>query len=282
MKSDTPLAIRLLTHNVRYATKSPFEGEEDWSVRRPRVVAELRFNAAHCDESFICLQEVLHHQLVDILNGLNREQKGEWNFIGVGRDDGVSAGEYSPIFYRPSIWALEDWGTVWLSETPDRPSRGWDAACNRILTIGVFRHRHSKKKLIAMSTHLDHQGAESRLEAAKIILVQINKRSQQGQWPVFLAGDFNSQQDDNAYLMLTEDKSPMEDLYAISDAEKRYGHYYTFTGFGKDEPTRIDFLFVNRKARPWLVSNYAVLENRFDDKIYSSDHRAVSADVAIS
>ncbi|KAL8963429.1 MAG: hypothetical protein Q9193_000316 [Seirophora villosa] len=281
MRSHDPLLIRLLTHNVRYATDSPFVGEEKWEVRAPRLIAELSFNTTHCPESFIGLQEVLHGQLVHILKGLNREREGEWDYVGVGRDDGVSAGEYSPILYRPSVWTLQSWDTTWLSETPSKPSRGWDAACRRILTTGIFRHNHSKKKLVAMSTHLDHQGPISRLEAAKIILGQIEEKSQHGHLPAFLAGDFNSQPEDDAYRMLTGEASPMRDLHTMASPEKRYGHYYTFTGFGHDKPTRIDFLFANGKTYPWLSHGYAVLENRFDDAVYSSDHRAVVADVAI-
>ncbi|KAL8731448.1 MAG: hypothetical protein Q9166_003423 [cf. Caloplaca sp. 2 TL-2023] len=277
---DTLLPIRLLTHNVRYATDSPSRGEEEWKIRAPRIISELRFNTAHCAESFVCLQEVLHHQLVDILEGLNRERDGEWDYVGVGRDDGDKAGEYSPILYRPSVWAVQSWETVWLSETPNRPSRGWDAACTRVLTVCNLQHCGSRQKFVAMNTHLDHQGAKSRLEAARIILRQIDKRSQQGRLPVFLAGDFNSQQDDDAYRVLTSEISPMEDLHALSSSEKHYGHEFTFTGFGDEEFTRIDFLFVNQKAIQWLVSSYGVLENRFDDEVYISDHRAVVADVA--
>lgn len=105
MKMDEPLSIRLLTHNIRYATNSPFKGEEKWDIRKPRLINELSFNTACCAESFICLQEVLHQQLVDILSGLNSKKKA-WDFVGVGRDDGVEAGEYSPIctyFPSPSI-----------------------------------------------------------------------------------------------------------------------------------------------------------------------------------
>lgn len=96
MRVDEPLPIRLLTHNIRYATNSPFKGEEKWGIRKSRLINELSFNTAHCAESFICLQEVLHQQLVDILLGLNSKKKA-WAFVGVGRDDGLEAGEYSPI-----------------------------------------------------------------------------------------------------------------------------------------------------------------------------------------
>lgn len=282
MRSHDPLPIRLLTHNVRYATNSPFVGEEVWDVRKERIINELRFTTTHCGESFICLQEVLYHQLTDVLAGLNCEGTGKWKFIGVGRDDGLFAGEFSPILFQPSVWDLETWENLWLSPTPEVPSKGWDAACNRILTIGIFRHHHSKKKLMAMNTHLDHQGPNSRFEAAKMILGQISeKTAKHGKLPVFLAGDFNSPSDDSAYMRLTDQDSPLDDLYTLSHPKKRYGHYYTFTGFGNDEPTRIDFLFINQKDHPWLIQNYAVLENKFDDQVYASDHRTVTADVAV-
>ncbi|KAL9586919.1 MAG: hypothetical protein Q9212_000591 [Teloschistes hypoglaucus] len=287
MRSHHPLLIRLLTHNIRYATDSPFLGEEKWAIRAPRIVGELRFNSAHCGEAFICLQEVFHQQLVDILSGLNREHEGaaeEWAFIGVGRDDGKQAGEYSPIFYRPSVWTLQDWETVWLSETPSKPSRGWDAASTRILTIGLFQHRASKKQLVAMNTHLDDQGATSRSEAANIILTKIEEKSQDGRLPLFLAGDFNSQRNDDAYLKLTGTTSSMEDvqeMWSIQEGDG-YGHTYTFTGFADDARTIIDFLFLNQASCAWAVHNFGILENKFDDQVYYSDHRAVVADVAIA
>lgn len=90
MKVYKPLPIRLLTHNIRYATNSPFKGEEKWVIRKPRLINELSFNTAHA-ESFICLQEVLHQQLLDILSGLNsglNSEKKVWDYVGVGRDDG--------------------------------------------------------------------------------------------------------------------------------------------------------------------------------------------------
>lgn len=282
MRSQNRLPIRLLTHNIRYATDALFPGEKEWSIRAPRIISEFDFNTAYCGESFICLQEVLHLQLVDILKGLNRVEEGEWDFIGVGRDDGIQAGEYSPIFYRPSVWALQSWETVWLSETPDKPSKSWDAASIRILTIGVFHHRWSKRKVIAMNTHLDDQGIQSRLEAAKIILRKVEEKSQQGTLPLFLAGDFNSQHDDDAYKTLTSDHSSMKDVTELSSREEVYGHHDTFTGFNEDDRhTRIDFLFLNQGSYPWLVRGYGVLENRFDDKISISDHCAVVADVLV-
>ena len=270
-------------------------------MRRPRVISQLRFNTAHCSESFICLQEVLKEQLIDILSGLNQSSE-RWAYIGVGRDDGHEAGEYSPILYQPAVWMLQSHKSVWLSETPDRPSKSWDAASIRVLTIGLFQHRESKKMVVAMNTHLDDQGRESRLKAANIILQQIVLFSEQakgqGTLPVFLAGDFNSEPDQEAYKAINSSDSPMCDLQLLVPEDQRYGNLHTFTGFEGDRASlsRIDFLFINyaltsnhetydpsqsNTVDQWLVDGYAILENRFEDEVYHSDHRVVIGDVTL-
>ena len=144
-----PLSMRIITHNIRYATETPFKGEERWTIRCPRICTQLAFNAVG-PETFICLQEALHHQLVDVVDALNVAQPPQpgWSYIGVGRDDGRKGGEYSPIIYRPSIWHLTAWNTRWLSTTPDKPSYGWDAANIRLVTIGRFTHIKTGKKVV--------------------------------------------------------------------------------------------------------------------------------------
>lgn len=49
-------------------------------------------------------------------------------YVGVGRDDGISKGEHSPIFYDSDKFEELAWDTIWLSPTPGRvASKGWDA-----------------------------------------------------------------------------------------------------------------------------------------------------------
>ena len=76
---------------------------------------------------------------------------------------------------------------------------------------------------------------------------------------------------------------------------KRYGDFNTFTGFDSKNRKRIDFIFVNKDdpipansnlridspERWWLVSQIAVLPNRFEDGVYNSDHQVVVGDVSI-
>jgi endonuclease/exonuclease/phosphatase family metal-dependent hydrolase len=281
------MPLRILTHNIRYATDSPFRGEKPWSIRCPLLCAELVYHSMNPTESFICLQEVLYNQLEDIHRALNdaATARPSWSYIGVGRDDGKRAGEYSPIFYRPATWKLEESKTVWLSETPDRPSRGWDAVCNRLVTIGVFRHYETQEEVVVMSTHFDHIGVKSRINSAKLILQLADKYRARGDPSkpvlVLLAGDFNSSPDDAAYKIMTASGSNMADISTLIPTEKRYGNRMTYTSFaGEGAPSIIDFLFWN-KNDVCLLHTYAVLENKFDDGIYLSDHRAVIADMTL-
>jgi endonuclease/exonuclease/phosphatase family metal-dependent hydrolase len=218
IENHGPLAIRVITHNIRYATQSPFKGEELWPVRCPLLCSALSFNS-NTPETFICLQEVLNSQLVDIMKALNKSNATQsedfWSYIGVGRDDGKTAGEYSPIFFRPNIWRLKRWETRWLSETPTIPgSKGWDASSVRIVTIGHFIHIETGRHVLVLSTHLDDQGRQSRRESAKMILEEIRSSTSLEQFSTILVGgDFNSPPDDEAYQIMTSSDSIMDDIY---------------------------------------------------------------------
>ncbi|KAK5827122.1 endonuclease/exonuclease/phosphatase [Linnemannia elongata] len=308
------LDIRLYTHNIRYATSHPFKNELPWPHRAPLVISSIRLHARHNPESLICLQEVLHSQLLDILEGLGPE----WAHIGVGRDDGQKAGEYSPILFRYSVWAIEKVRSIWLSETPEVPSKGWDASNKRILTSVLLRHWETGVVVLGLNTHLDDQGVVARLESGKIILKHIadqrqqflldqqqkqqqqqqqpqqqqlglsvdqqqQKPQQHNELPIFLAGDFNSTPDEEAYKHLTTHSSPIHDLRNAVGKSERYGHDNTFTGFESRavDQKRIDFLFLS-KGGGWKVGGYGVLETRFEDGVFSSDHRPVVGDVSLS
>ena len=277
------LNIRVITHNIRYATKSPFKGEELWSIRRPRLCAQIKFNSV-LPESFICLQEVLHQQLLDILASLNptsEMHQPEWKAIGVGRDDGKEAGEYSPILYRPDIWQLVGSSHRWLRPDYTSPGKGWDASSIRIITYARFQHKSSGRLVLLWNTHLDNNGAVARLESVKLILGWIRQVSDDVS-SVILTGDFNSPPTDDAYSLMIASESPMEDVASQVPESERYGNEITYTSFGHvdNNPARIDFIFA-RKSDELKYNHFGVLANRFDDAVYISDHRACVADVSI-
>jgi endonuclease/exonuclease/phosphatase family metal-dependent hydrolase len=284
--STPTIPIRVLTHNIRHGGSDLFKGELPWDERKELLLNEFEYETRYCDESFICLQEVLHEQVGDVVAGLNQDiypGASGWAYIGVGRDDGQEAGEYSPIFYRPSVWLLGHWETVWLSETPNIPSKSWDAASIRIVTIGIFRHRKSGNAVLAMNTHLDNEGSRSRLEAARIILKKIQEfKISDLVSGIFLTGDLNSEENQEAYQELT---SSLLDAYKQVPSSHRFGDSITWTGFGyEDEPrSRIDYVLVSQESsrQKLKVAGYAVLPNQFDNSVLSSDHRAVVADLIL-
>jgi len=217
----------------------------------------------------------------------------EWSYIGVGRDDGAEQGEFEPILFRPAAWALRRWDTRWLSPTPERPSRGWDAASTRIVTVGEFERvgdaaAATGQRVLVLNTHLDDQGVVSRRESARLIRNLVKRYLKddatggKGQIEALLAGDFNSRPDEEAYQILNAADSPVRDVRECVPEDEWYGHWDTFTGFddGAEEPKkRIDFIFLGREGRLIPVT-YGVLGNRFRG-IYNSDHRAVVADVEL-
>ncbi|PPJ51005.1 hypothetical protein CBER1_07820 [Cercospora berteroae] len=287
------LLIRIISYNIRFAATDQGNGEEPWTgVRAPRVISQIRFNTINNPAAFVGMQEVLKSQLDDVVAGLNANRttsEPEWAFLGVGREDGKEAGEFSPLFYRPSVWELENSETIWLSPTPDIPgSKGWDAAVTRVLTIGDFRHRETGALVTAMNTHFDHVGTVARENSARIITEQINKRqnatgSGRGrQRPaIFVTGDFNSEPGQEAYQYLTQPSSPVYDVRENIPEGQRYGNRIgTFSGFQGQSSTLIDYIFLN-KAGPWSPQTYAVLANVFDEGIYYSDHQAVVTDVEL-
>ena len=99
-----------------------------WADRKHLVVAQYLYETRYIPEALLGLQEVLHSQLLDLLDGLNEHSEPtDWEYIGVGADDGEEGGQYNPILYRSSIYRLVKFTNVWLSETPSVPSKGWDA-----------------------------------------------------------------------------------------------------------------------------------------------------------
>jgi endonuclease/exonuclease/phosphatase family metal-dependent hydrolase len=236
------------------------------------------------------MQEVLPSQLFDVVSGLNSDRalaEPEWAYIGVGREDGAEEGEYSPILYRPSVWKLENFTTLWLSETPDVPgSIGWDANNVRILTIGNFQHRKSKMRVVAMNTHFDHVGTVARENSARLIAEQVAIQQSRKDWlgrepAVLLTGDFNSQPEQEAYQVLTQPDSPVFDARNSVPEVERYGNRLgTFSEFDGSAERFLDYIFLNKRGS-WNVKTYASLGTIYDEGIYYSDHYPVVADVEL-
>lgn len=238
------------SYNIRLKVSSDSVNGNVWQKRCQVICDQLNFMSP----DIFGTQEVLHVQLLDMLNGLNG-----YDYIGVARDDGATAGEYAAIFYKKDRLRLLDQGNFWISETPDRPGLGWDAACVRICTWGKFAGQTATNDdaFYFFNLHMDHVGVVARREGAKLIVRKIREIAQGA--PVIVTGDFNVDQNDEIYTIFTN-SGLLADSYQKS--QLRFAENGTFNSFDTELYTdsRIDHIFVSPDTK---VEAYGVLTNSY-------------------
>lgn len=249
------------SYNIRYDNQGDRDKGNGWEQRCPLITQQILFN----DFDILGAQEVLHNQLQDL-----RMNLPQYAYIGVGRDDGATKGEYTPIFYKKDRFKLLRSGHFWLSEDTETANKGWDAALPRICTWGEFRDLKKKKKVWFFNLHFDHVGVEARKQSARLVLDMIKKKC--GNDAVILTGDFNVDQTNESYQLLAN-STIISDTY--EKAEIRYALNGTFNSFKGDRATnsRIDHIFVSGKLKTdrygILTDSYRVPKN--DEKQHIGD-----------
>ena len=255
--APSPDTISVMAFNVRY--DNPDDGPSAWPHRNGRVASVME------QASIVGVQEALHHQVMDLEGRLEG-----YDWIGVGRDDGIDQGEFAPIFYRSDVFDVLDSGTFWLSETPEVPgSRSWDAAITRIATWGLFRVKASEDSMWVFNTHFDHRGQIARERSAELLMERIEKMVGSGR--VAVTGDFNATPDTPVYASMTG--GMLSDTRLMSQTSPA-GPEGTFSGFvvRDDLPgRRIDYVFV---SAPFEVLTYEAVVDISDGR-YVSDHLPV-------
>ncbi|HUE81105.1 MAG TPA: endonuclease/exonuclease/phosphatase family protein [Pyrinomonadaceae bacterium] len=256
--------LRVMSFNIRY--DEPRDKENAWPNRKELVASMIRFHRA----DLVGVQEALKHQLED----LEKLLPG-YDWVGVGRDDGKEAGEFSAILYRKYRLTVIENVTFWLSETPSVPgSKGWDAAFPRIVTRAKFKDKTSGKSFFHFNTHFDHRGVRAREESARLLLERIDSIA--GSTPVIVTGDFNFNEASTGYKILVAKDSLRDARYA-----SQYGHHgptSTFNEFKALVPEwRIDYVMVKGSIK---VLQHGALADTWDGR-FPSDHLPVLAEVLI-
>ena len=219
----------LISYNIRY--HNDWDTQNSWSLRKNKICQLLE----EYDPSIFGIQEGLLSQVSFIDSALIK-----YDYVGVGRDDGKTKGEFCAIYYDTTRFKIGENSTFWLSETPNVVSVGWDAALERICTYGLFKDKNSGKEFWVFNTHFDHLGVISRKRSSSLILKKINELNTRS-LPVILMGDLNSLPASDPIKVL---KNSLVDGLQIS-LENLEGPEGTFNGFDMALAIekRIDYIF---------------------------------------
>ena len=259
-QADEP--VNVMTFNVRY--DNPDDSLNSWAYRKDRVANAIRFY----DADIVGTQEVLHNQMEDL-----RQRLPGYESIGVGREDGKEAGEYSALWYRADRFTAKESGWFWLSETPEvAGSKGWDGAWGRRAPGDNGQDKRRGKELVVMNTPRNRGGVAARREGVKLVLDKIQELG--GDLPVILTGDFNAEPESDVIKQVTDTADPEHLTDARTVADLVYGPNWTFHDFGSipyEHRERIDYIFVKNGLE---VLKYGILAET-EGNAYLSDHAPV-------
>jgi endonuclease/exonuclease/phosphatase family metal-dependent hydrolase len=248
-------SLKVMTYNIRYDT--PVDSVNQWGKRTSKVYALIR----KYDPDILGIQEALHNQVTDLVGNL-----GEYAYIGVGRDDGKTSGEYSAILYKKNKFTIAKEGTFWLSPTPTvAGSKGWDAAITRVATWAIMKDNKSGKTFFMLNTHFDHIGKEARRQSA--LLIKARGAELAGGLPAIVTGDLNCMREDPPYQAITGSEGLLLTDPATVPAPG------TFCSFKVNSISCRPIDYVLHTAQ-WKASGYQVITDN-DGKYYPSDHLPV-------
>lgn len=253
---SAPAPLKVMSYNVRFGTAD--DGVYSWPNRQDAAVAMIEDQRP----AVFGVQEGLRFQLDFIA-----EKCPEYQYVGVGREDGEERGEHMAVFYDTTRVDLKDWGTYWLSETPDEPSKGWDAACKRTATWTLLYDKKTDRHFYFVDTHLDHVGEVAREKGLALVVERIGAMNPEN-YPMILLGDFNVFPDDPCLAGLRAVMTDAREVAPVTSNES------TYHGYGTVEKAPIDYIFYSGFSG---CEEFARVTKPYLESPYVSDHYPVTA-----
>ncbi len=276
VRADGVLELNLMSFNLRYEHAED-SATRDWRQRLRHAVEVIRREKSE----IIGVQEALHGMAADLWASLP-----DYEFYGIGRDDGQRAGEYSGIFYQRTRFRLDpsDCGTFWLSDTPSEPgSKTWGNDTTRTAVWVRLIDLATDRGFYVFNTHWDHRSQPSREKAALLMAQRIDSR-QHPQEPVCLIGDFNSEDSNPGFLHLTGKPTNItgnrsvwpngliDTFQALHPAERNRNTMHFWKGSTEGDNT-IDHILVSKDA---IITAAQIIS---EDQPVVSDHFPITAKV---
>ncbi len=251
-------AVRIMSFNIRCTNV----GTDTWQDRIGIVSQTIL--AGHPDS--LGVQEATPGWM----KALKENIGGEYDYVGVGRDNGKNLGEYSAVFYLKDKYNVVDSGTFWLSETPEKPSYGWDAACRRVCSWVILKDKETGREYVHLNSHFDHIGVTARRESVKMI---IEKSQQYKDIPAVFTADMNVKEGSENYKQFTESGIFRDAKYDAPDTMNYCTFHATSPETHADDV--IDYVMINDGFK---ALKYRVVTDGVDGR-FVSDHYPIYADL---
>ncbi len=252
--------MRVMSFNIRCANV----GAETWEDRIG-IVSQTMLES---EADSIGVQEAHPEWMA----ALNKSIGDKYAYVGVGRDDGDNEGEYSAIFYLKDKYTAVDSGTFWLSETPNKVSFGWDAACRRVCTWVVLENKATGEKYVHLNSHFDHIGITARANSVDLI---INKAKEYADLPVVFTADMNVVQGSTNYNQFVDSGVLRDTKFDAPDTMSYCTYHDTKPARHTDDV--IDYVMINDHFK---ATTYRVVTEGIDGR-FVSDHYPIYADIVV-
>ena len=251
-KTEQPDELKVMSYNIRLGSGK--DGTNAWMYRYPTTSEMIEDQKP----DVFGVQEALEYQVRYI-----DEMCRDYDCVGVGREDGKKEGEFMSIFWNKKTVKMLKWGTFWLSETPDKPSMGWDAACYRTATWALMKDKRTGQKFYFVNTHLDHVGVEARRNGLKLIVDRIAEINPEG-LPMVLTGDFN----------MKPSAPELKDIDAMMKSARKFAvktdNHNTYNAWGKAKKDDvIDYIYFSGFSS---CPEYQTVTKKYSDRAFISDH----------
>lgn len=267
--------LKVMSFNIRYSYGGMDEEatENNWTdpkfPRRERVIRVIR----EYMPDVLGVQEARHLQVEDLQKALP-----EYEFYGIGRDDGETGGEYSGIYFKRDRIKRLDAGSFWLSATPEKPGTSFYTVPNAVPRIASWvrlSDQQAGRELFVLNMHWDHIDAPARRKSGGLVRERLLDLAEG--LPTIVTGDFNAGENSAEVKTLRGDEGaigrPLADSYRTLFPERKpdeatYGNWR-----GQTEGRRIDFILHTAEFQPTAA---AIIRTSYDGH-WPSDHYPVTA-----
>ncbi len=246
------------TYNIRCIEEKDKIKGDGWDNRVDKICNLILFN----DFDIYGVQEANYDQITDMLKCLGNE----YDCSSTGSDDGKLKGSHNAVFFKKEKFKLLASDTFWLSDTPDKISKGWDSRFFRICSWVLLQDKENNHNIYFFNTHLDATGKLAKENSCQLLLDRIKTICKESN--AVLVGDFNSYETDKHIKTISTSKY-LFDAYDISKYKwMPNGTYNAFNPL-RISSKRLDHIFVTKNIK---VSRYGIINTFY----YITDEKVIS------